>query len=834
MSRILLALASRAALDPARAGGKGAGLARLVRRGLSVPPGFVVSADAFRAQRRALGLDAALRAAVGDPERVEALADRVATAPLPPDLARRVRSAARRLPGPLAVRSSLVGEDAPERSYAGQLDSFLDVAGDAALLDALRRCWASLFRARCAAYRTRRAAAGAPPPDMAVIVQQMVRAAAAGVAFSADPVSGRRCVVVEGVSGSGAKLAAGRADPFRAVVDARGVIESWQAPADTPPSLDEAAVLDLARLVRRVADAAGEPQDVEWARDGAGFHLLQARPVGGLRGRDVWSRQIVGEMAPGVIKPLLWTAHTQLKATAVLGRLFGTLLGEDPACGEGLVRLVQGRVYTNATRLGRLLERAGLPANFFENLTREERRLRRPPLRPRLLLTGLRGLGLALREGRFRVQAARVRAHDAWLERFRRTDWSALDPPAVMAAAAELRRRHGETQWTAFACAMNLVLRRRRLLRLVRRGGEAFVGPWPWEAVSGADSPTGALARVAAGVAALTPAARERLAAGDDAAVRAALAGSEAGRALAVEADRFLARHGFLSADGTDFTAPSWAEEPERLWRALHRLHAGGRDAPGGGPAASGGDRALAALERLRRRLQPHRRPVLRRALAAAGRWAALRERSSRLMSEDAQAMRGALLALAARWRDAGGLDRTDDIFFLTWDEVTGWAQGGVAPPPGTVARRRREHAAAVAGQAPPETLVGDAPPPPVPPVGSGVLVGIGGSAGVASGRARLVRDPDEVDGPLGRGDILVVPAADVGWTPLFAVVGGVVAESGGQLSHSAVIAREYGLPAVVGVREATRRILPGQRLVVDGGRGRVILDPPEPEEVGP
>jgi pyruvate,water dikinase len=296
-----------------------------------------------------------------------------------------------------------------------------------------------------------------------------------------------------------------------------------------------------------------------------------------------------------------------------------------------------------------------------------------------------------------------------------------------------------------------------------------------------------------------------------------------------------MARYGFLSANGSDFSEVPWIEEPRSIWRTVARLAL----RPDAGPSP---DEAEAhreeVLGRVRAGLGPVRRRAFDRLHGSTVRFLGWRERISLLMSEDSYLMRLRALALGRELVARGVLERPDDVFFLYADELREAvgaveAVGAEAPeasagPAAKVARRKAEMAADAAID-PPETISADgwnAPPrePSPPEPGLDVLHGVGGSAGVLRGRACIVQDPALEGHHLTREDVLVVPFTDIGWTPVLAEAGAIVAETGGQLSHTSIIAREFGIPAVVSVRGATGLIRDGEDVTVDGTAGRVIL----------
>jgi len=830
MSRYVVNLSSRRALREPWAGGKGAGLARLTRSGFRVPPGFVITSAAFRDFVVGGGID------VADPrhdwtvDAVERTRERVASLELPDRLARAIVKAYRELGGPVAVRSSMVGEDGRVLSFAGQLDTVLNVHQEEALLEAVRQCWASVFNWRAVTYLAEREGISAGDAirslSTAVVVQRMVDARAAGVAFSADPVTGQRCVVVEAARGLGADLVAGLVDPDRYIVDAAGVLAET-APADpTAPVLRDAEVLRLAGTVRDIASRSGAPQDVEWAWDGQDLHVLQSRPITSLLGRTIYSNRMVSDMAPGLIAPLVYSTKIVSMAENVFGAMFTQLLGPTDTDFRMLVARIRSRVYTNVTLLGDLFEQLGMPPNFFEAISRGELLdVRRPKL-------ALRTVGAILRLGVFAWRHSRVapaieafiERHDHELERYRRADWLDHDSRALLARCDCLLRLHGELQWYIFIGPTNMMVRNRLLDRLVRRHTQGVAAKDLIRGLVGlkALEPNQELRQLGERARALDLPLQRLLVAGEDAVIRPLLAASEGGRALVRDVDAFLDRYGFLSPNGTDFTARPWVESPKLIWQAIGRYAA----RPPLGVAGDAEAGREAAQRRVRSQLRGLRRVAFDRLLAATIVYVDLRERTSLLMSEDSYQMRRLFLALGERLVARRELDRPTEVFYLYYPEVEQLVHGELD---GDGARRlvaaRVAEMEADAGVEVPETVCGD----PVttrrgPPSDQEYLVGISGSSGVARGYARIIHDPAEAPAELTAEDILIVPFTDVGWTPLFPGIGAVVAETGGQLSHSAIVAREYGLPAVVSVKQATQRLAEGQAITVDGDNGRVYL----------
>ena len=836
MDRHIVGLDSRSALQEARTGGKGASLAWLRRSGLNVPAGFVITSAAFHSFLTEFGIEVLAQRkgwTQGDLERIREL---LQGCRIPDRLSRPVRRAYRKLGGRVAVRSSMVGEDTCVASCAGQLDTILSVQGEKEILDAVRRCWASLFNWRLFTYLAEHDALSPASAvqrfSMAVVVQRMVAAKAAGVAFSADPLTGQPSVLIEATGGLGDAVVQGLIEPDRYRVDARGALAEAIPINRGAPILTEDQTLHLAHIVRDVASRANAPQDIEWAWDGSDFYLLQSRPITSLVGRRVYSTNMVSEMLPGLIKPLVWSVSTTSKLTNVLGRVFTELIGPNNIDFTSLAKRIHSRMYADTTMLGDLLERMGLPANFFEIMSRDEHteQRHRPPLTWKSLRTMFRLARFVWHYSQVTDEISTfIERHSRELEPYRHADWSSAHPRLVLAQIEHLVNIYSETLWVNFIGPLNMMARNRLLCQLVERWAPDVIPSDLVRGLMGLKSLESnyELKSLAAQAHGLGPHILRLLIEEDDETIRGVLSASEEGRLLIDKMDAFLDRYGFLSANGTDLSRTPWVENPTIIWHAI------GRNAAD--PRYTGQEidqvKVEATREEAERRVRANfnrmQRALFDRLLASAKTYIRLREQSSFLISEDSFEMRRLFMALADHLIQRGDLDERDDIFYLAIEEVQELAEGkleaGAARELVTSRRAEMEIDALID---PPDTICGDyAPTLPIAQVeGQEYLTGIIGSSGQARGRARIVIDPAEAPATLTQDDILVVPFTDVSWTPLFSGIGGVVAETGGQLSHSAIVAREYGLPAVVNVKHATRLIRDGQPIVVDGNQGRVYL----------
>jgi pyruvate,water dikinase len=569
------------------------------------------------------------------------------------------------------------------------------------------------------------------------------------------------------------------------------------------------------------------PQDIEWVFDGTGFHVLQARPITPLAGKNIYSRKLASDMAPGLIKPMYWSTNIQDMARNVFGRIFSEILGPGAADYSRLVAYIHSRVFANVTLFARLFGRLGLPLNLFEVLARDESAIHR---RPRLTTGFLRSAGklvmVALRYG-WMVKRAEAFAdrHEAAMEGFRLADWSKSDVSEMIRALRGLRSLHGETQWFMWTSAVGMMIRNKMMSRLVSRHAPELD---PRDLLAGyldlkSLEPNEAMLEIAEEIRAGDTGFIELLETGSDADIRSQLSLTGIGRRIIGRFDDFMDRYGHLSRSGTDFTVPPWKENPELIWRSIARMAVASGDSASRSPRLTREEATACVLKRM----ELPSRLLFRRLLRATVCYLKLRERISFCMSEDAFQMRRVYLSMGEMLAGRDIVALPEDIFYLMYDELENLLEGNMDP---LVARERIEtRRAAIAADADidlDDVICGEwvLPKSPTFTDDAGSLHGIAGSAGLVRGRARIVTDPYAPAPDLTKGDILVVPFMDVGWTPLFSNVGGVVAETGGQLSHSAIVARELGLPAVVGVEGATRLIAQGQSITVDGSHGIVHL----------
>ncbi|PZG49801.1 pyruvate, water dikinase [Spongiactinospora gelatinilytica] len=793
-------------------GGKAAGLGEMIRAGERVPAGFCLTAG---------------------------------SGPLPEEeLLRAYRGLGG---GPVAVRSSATAEDLPEASFAGQQDTYLDVEGPGPLLDAVRRCLDSLNTERAVAYRAR---AGIGEAAMAVVVQRMIDSVAAGVMFTADPIAGCRTrMVVDAVPGPGTGVVDGTAVPDHYVIGHR-----------TPPPAAPGGCLSGGRLAElrdaglRLQRHFGSPQDVEWAFDADGtLWLLQSRPITTLfpAPPDTGDTRLYLELGhlQGMLRPITPMGLSMIKLGA--GMWFtGAGARVDPR--DPLPRLITigGRLYFDLTdfvrnaylrrRLRASLEVYGPRMQGAVEFMMGDPRFaprRGLPFRlgdaARMALRLAPGAVAGLAASLARPDAARARAHRALAEIERR----ATPPPEPLTSADRLRWVVEESHRAVMsvdmqglvwplAAGMLLGAAPSALLGGVATGEEldAVLGGMPYNVTTEMDL---ALWRVASAARqhrdlfATTP--PEELA-----------ARYRAGDLPDIGLAEFLARYGVRAAAEVDVGVPRWEDDPAPLFATIAnylRL-----EDPELAPdrrfarAAAGAEQMIGTLARRARRARPVRGRLATFCMRRARKLTGLRELAKFAWLPALRAARHQLLAIGADLAARGLLERGGDIMFLDLSEVRAAVHRG-ADQRDLAAARRAEYERELRRVIVPGALLSDGTDvealAPREPAEEGVLRGMAGAAGRATGRARVIHDP--AGAHIEPGEILVAPTTDPGWTPLFMTTAGLVTETGSPVAHGPTVAREYGIPAVICVRDATREIETGRLITIDGGAGTVRLEPGDP-----
>jgi pyruvate,water dikinase len=844
-------------------GGKGAHLGALSRiEGIRVPGGFCVTTDAFRrivteAPSIEELLDRLSRTNPDDREAIRTLSARIRRTieetAVPGDLAAAITRALARLgeQTPYAVRSSATAEDLPTASFAGQQDTYLNVIGPAAILQHISRCWASLYTERAVTYR-RRNGIDDRTVHMAVVVQQMVFPHAAGILFTADPVTGNRKVAtVDSGFGLGEALVSGLVNPDvfkvrhgevvaktiaakqRAVhaLPAGGTQETAvDAQRQEQPSLTDAQAVQLVHLGRRIEAHFGRPQDIEWCLADDGFQIVQSRPITTLfpipEAADQENHVYVSvghqQMMTDPMKPLglsMWKLTAMVPMTDAGGRLFVDatravatpagraglldLMGRgdpltrdaletvldrddfvpllpDPGPGGAPARSAPAPIETDPAIVTRLIERsqASLAAlrrdigtktgpalfDFLLEAFEEHKRVLSDPLSAQVIMAGMEA-----------TWWLNDNLHE-WLGEKNAADTLTLSAPGNVTSEMGL----------ALLDVADVIRPHPEVVAFLQNAED--------------DSFLDELAKLAGGI--------------------------EARDAI----ETYLARYGMRCAGEIDITRPRWRERPGTLVPAI--LDNVRNFAPGA---------AQRRFEQGRQEASKKEQDVLTR-LRALPEGESKADETKRMIDRVRTFIgyreypkydivcryfvyKEALLEEAGRLAQAGVLREEEDIFSLTFQELHDVVRSS-NPVDDELIRQRKDAFQSYHALTTPRVLTSDGEilngayrRDDVP---DGALIGLPVSGGTIEGRARVVLDMAQAD--LEAGDILVTAYTDPSWSPLFVGIAGLVTEVGGLMTHGAVIAREYGLPAVVGVDQATRLIRDGQRIRVHGTDGYIEI----------
>lgn len=870
----------------AEVGGKAANLGELTRAGLPVPAGWALTTEAYRQVAEAAGLAeviAARRQAGGRTEGqaaeglAEAARSRLLETPVPDEVAKAVAAAYEGLGGgPVAVRSSATAEDLPFASFAGQQDTYLNVVGADDVLDAVRRCWASLWTDRAVAYREANGIDHAGV-RLAVVVQVMVDARVAGVMFTANPVTGRRReAVIDAAPGLGEAVVSGAVNPDRFVVDTvtgrvldrhegdkrlairaapgggtlRDTLPGTLRDGDLPAGLclTDTQARELAELGARVERHYGAPQDTEWAVDGDGtLWLTQARPITTLyplpeatrKGLRVYFSFNVAQGVMGPITPM------GLAAFKLAGAGAARLFGHGPAelrDGPAFMAVSGGRLWLDLTTA--LRSRAGrtiLPRLLRIAEARTAVVVDRLMADPRLPVIHTGRLPVVRAAARFarRIHApARVllaltsprRSLGHVRDLGERID-RRLRVPAGATPAQRLDHAERVLAGTfpLAVSVMPIAITGYGLFGLASRLSGVPVGEMQDVLRSLPANPTTEMDLELWGLAGrIEPEPFRELPVHE-------LARRYREGTLPPKAQReitgFLDRYGHRGVAEIDLGLPRWSEDPAHILGVLANYLRTG--AAGGVPAiapdalfaqgAADAETAMAAVVTRARRRGRLRGAVTRFALRRTRAYAGLREMPKFFLVQTLAGVRRSMFAVGEHLVATGVLAESHDVFFLTFAEARAALAGGDRRE--LVAERRASHEREARRRHVPRVMLSDGTEPEAQAATTadpGSLSGSAASAGTVTGPARVVLDP--VGAHLEPGEILVCPSTDPGWTPLFLTAGGLVMEMGGAMSHGAVVAREYGIPAVVGVADATHRIGTGDLITVDGAAGTVTL----------
>jgi pyruvate,water dikinase len=864
IERYLLGLEEVDKTQVALVGGKGAHLGELSRiEGVRVPAGFCVTTDAFlRIMADAPSIDDRLdRLSRLNPDDREVI--RTLTAGIrqtlegiviPEDLAAAITRSVARIgeQAAYAVRSSATAEDLPTASFAGQQDTYLNVVGLAAILEHVSRCWASLFSERAVTYRMHNEI-DHRLVHMAVVVQQMVFPQAAGILFTADPVtSNRKLVFVEATFGLGEALVTGlvNADIYKVLggeVVAKSIATKQLAIHASPrggtqelaieperqdqPALTDAQVVRLAQLGRRIEAHFGCPQDIEWCLVDDDFHIVQSRsvttlfpiPVTDDGGNHVFVSVGHGQMMTDAMKPLgisMWQLTALPRMYEAGGRLFVDVTQRlaSPASRASLLEVMGRGDPLIRDALETVLERD----DFIPSIP-DEGQVSAP--------TGSAPAPLETDPAIVAGLIARTQASIAALQR----DIGTKSGPAlidfILADIQELKRILFDPQsHQVFMSAMEATWWLNEQL-------QAWLGEKNAADTLTQSVPNNVTSEMGLALLDVADVIRPHaevvafLQHVEDEGFLDELAKLAGGREARDAIRAFLDMYGMRCVGEIDITRPRWSERPTTLVPVI--LGNIKNFEPGAGEQRfeQGRQEAWTKEQELLERLRAlpdggQKAEEAKRMIDRVRTFIGYREYPKYGMVSRYFVYKQALLQEAGRLVQAHVLREKEDIFYLRFQELHDVVRTNQVND--QLISQRKDAFRSYQALTPPRVLTSDgeviAGAYRSDDVPAGALVGLPVSAGIIEGRARVIHDMAEAD--LEPGDILVTAYTDPSWSPLFVAITGLVTEVGGVMTHGAVIAREYGLPAVVGVEHATRLIRDGQRIRVHGTDGYVEILP--------
>ncbi|MBX3051626.1 MAG: hypothetical protein KF753_09145 [Caldilineaceae bacterium] len=859
--------------DISTAGGKGANLGEMTAAGFPVPPGFVLTTKAYDAFVQAHGLqrqivELAQAVSANDPRSSEIASEQIRQlfwdGEMPAEIEKAVISANAALgAGSVAVRSSATAEDLPTASFAGQQDTFLNIQNTDALLDAVKKCWASLWTARAIAYRQRQ---GIDPHtvSLAVVVQGLVAAHSSGILFTADPTTGERGhILINATWGLGEAIVGGLVTPDTVVVDKTNwqilsreiatkttmTVRTETGTAEQPvpeaqqnqPVLDDATALALARCAARIESHYGMPMDIEWAIAEGKIAILQARPITSLppaplkdvsweppMPNTIWMRRQIVEHMPEPLSPLFEDLYVQRgldqsirQLIDQMGGIIDVHLDLDTMIPQGFANTINGYAYTTGSFkidgqglwailkiYSRIFKMLDIPGFDWDNVV--------------------------------------LPNYQALIARWDALDLAAAGDETLLQGMGEMATADSAYWWGS---ALNLGFSRLldpvfdRLLRsfLFRSalprpdlGSSAFLRGFDSKALD-AQADMEQIADTIRSATAL----RELVLSRPANQLLSALAAHPDGQPALDRVEHYLAHYGHQIYN-LDFAAPTQSEDPLPMFLSLKALV---RNAPA--EDARTRQRKMAAardalVEQTAQALNPLSRRFFRWVWKWTKHYAPYRESVMFYMGAAWPTLRKLAAELGQRLVTAGSIAHADDIYYLKSGEITAaiQARANAAPAPSFVqiVQKRRDLREARQQLTPPAKVpergvirlgpikLAMFDPTPSGAVNTGpVLTGYAVSTGRVSAPASVIRSLADFD-KMQPGTILVCTTTTPAWTPLFSQAVGLVTDVGGALAHGSIVAREYGIPAVMGTGVATERIRSGMRLAVDGDAGTVTL----------
>jgi len=888
-------------------GGKGANLARLTRAGFPVPQGFVITTSVFIRFLEESGIYNLIKAQLPagfNPRDISILKgasqiikDKILLSDLPDKIKEEILKTYSKLGDnkdvPVAVRSSATAEDLPGASFAGQQDTYLGIRGGDSPLEAIKKCWASLFNERAISYR----AANSIQHDavsIAVVVQKLIDSDAAGVLFTANPINGsREEMLVNSSFGLGEAVVSGRVNPDQFVLKKGDTLKIIQSEIQSKEkmtmisesggsievkisadkrgthSISDDELLQLGKFAIEIEELFGSPQDIEWAAKDGKIHILQSRPITVLpeqkqklsiyfgnkkveeasKGRLIlWSNFNVRETMPMPHTPLTWSFWNFTVVPMGAESAFH-IPRNDPFFDYFYVLdKVNGRVYWNMnvliTMLGSRITRRFLQQIDPEASQVVEELLKTGELQPlsikyswrRKLIGSLRFIYHSFRLLKYASDKYAwnfLHAFREEMEKAKKMDLNSLPDDKIIRLDSEFI----EKSWNQIDLYFVWISLGPLSFIFLYRYAKKWAGIDTSKLVAGLPGNMTTQTALEMWELSVVPESVKQVFLNNNIdEIPRKLKSFEEGREWKERLKGFLDLHGHRAAREFDLYCPRWQEDPSFVLQMVknYLAHESSSQSPPEHFKEQMREREACAEEMIKRlssktfdRLIPVRRWIMKKAYNFACRYLPLRESPKYFYLMSFAIVRNIYLEIGRRLVERGLIEKNDDVFFLSRLELEKALSGrlGEREKIRKMIQDRYEEWETYCRTSAPPFVRSDGVPVKVGSsmVGEGVFQGTPVSSGVVEGKARIILDPT-LSSEMTQGEILVAPVTDPGWTPLFLTAAGLVMEVGGAVSHGAIVAREYGIPAVVGVRDATSFIKTGELIRVDGNEGRVYL----------
>ncbi len=879
----VISLKTAQPINETEIGPKAASLVRLIRAGLTVPAGFCITAAAFREHLEQNNIISRVESTVEKLAKTKSEDKSAVLTDLREVIIKAPLSVTTRLEIEhyylvigakyVAVRSSGTAEDLPGHSFAGQYDTYLGIASLKDCLKAIKKCWASLWTRRAYEYREKNGFDHLKI-NMAIIVQSLIAADTSGVIFTSNPVTGtRNSIVIEACFGLGEALVCGKVTPDRFVVNKRnlkilsktisekkierildynGLVIEKTVPAErsTTHCLDKRQVKRLAKLAKKVELEFGRPQDIEWAIKRSKIYLLQSRPITALppekswEDRQIWCSNPAKEVMPDVVTPASLSL-IEAFADGLMNPLFHALCmdcSEHPIYG-----IVAGRIYFNANIWGTVFRDLPVAKDFdlmegvgdHKDLRKIVERLRDaeeedlPDLKfsrlkffLKLPLSIIGALRNTPEKGRRILDKARTDC-----KKWTHLEVESLSKEEIITYCQEIMTDINVIIGNAlylFSILAALPFLYIVCIRWFPDGntiaGKLLAGIGGMaDAVAGLD-----IWRLA--VTANSKAEVKDLILSNDIwyTIESKLSETDTGREFLAEWKKFMLLHGHHCRGELELYNKRWSETPDYILQFV-RSHITQIEKIDPVQKFNKTSKQRKQLEQqCRRQLRnPIKLKIFNHLLSRVQNGSVFRENIKSEIIKLLAALRKLLLELGKRLCDANVLRKDDDIFFLKIEEIAPVVNGKADFDINQVIEDRQAEYDKNCSVIPPGAVIGKFDPDNYIPEeideDAEILNGFGVSPGKATGKARVILRADTEEQLLA-GEILVAPFTDPGWTPYFVPAAAIVMDEGGVISHGSIVAREYGIPAVVNVGDGTKIIKTGQMIEVDGDNGVVKI----------